>query len=43
MPFAVNTPLACGGVTVMSGNIIVADDDGAVCVPAARAAEVIQR
>lgn len=43
MPFAVNTPIACGGVTVMPGDIIVADDDGAVCVPAARAAEVIER
>ncbi|MDB5473710.1 MAG: ribonuclease regulator RraA, partial [Devosia sp.] len=26
MPFAVNTPIACGGVTVMPGDIIVADD-----------------
>ncbi|MGV3574731.1 MAG: ribonuclease activity regulator RraA [Devosia sp.] len=43
MPFSVNTPIACGGVTVMPGDIIVADDDGAVCVPAALAAEVIQR
>jgi regulator of RNase E activity RraA len=43
MPFAVNTPIACGGVTVMPGDIIVADDDGAVCVPVALAAEVIER
>lgn len=43
MPFAVNTPIACGDVTVMPGDIIVADDDGAVCVPAALAAEVIER
>lgn len=43
MPFAVNTPIACGGVTVLPGDIIVADDDGAVCVPAALAAEVIER
>ncbi|CAN7225602.1 MULTISPECIES: ribonuclease activity regulator RraA [unclassified Devosia] len=43
MPFAVNTPIACGGVTVVPGDIIVADDDGAVCVPAALAAEVIGR
>lgn len=41
MPFAVNTPIACGGVTVMPGDIIVADDDGAVCVPVALAEEVI--
>ncbi|MEO8244493.1 MAG: ribonuclease activity regulator RraA [bacterium] len=41
MPFAVNTPIACGGVTVMPGDIIVADDDGAVCVPVALADQVI--
>lgn len=43
MPFAVNVPIACGGVTVMPGDIIVADDDGAVCVPAALAETVIER
>jgi regulator of RNase E activity RraA len=41
MPFAVNGPIAVGGVLVMPGDIIVADDDGAVAVPAALAAEVI--
>ena len=34
MPFAVNGPIACGGVTVIPGDIVVADDDGAVVVPA---------
>jgi regulator of RNase E activity RraA len=43
MPFAVNVPIACGGVTVMPGDIIIADDDGAVCVPAALAETVIDR
>ena len=27
MPFAVNVPIACGGVTVIPGDIIVADDE----------------
>lgn len=43
MPFAVNVPVACGGVTVIPGDIIVADDDGAVCVPVALAPELIKR
>jgi regulator of RNase E activity RraA len=42
MPWAVNVAIACGGVTVIPGDIIVADDDGAVCVPVALAAEVIE-
>jgi len=41
MPFGVNIPISCGGVLVMPGDIIVADDDGAVCVPAQLAPEVI--
>ena len=42
-PFAVNVPVACGGVTVMPGDIVVADDDGAVCVPVALAPELAKK
>ncbi|MCY3717947.1 MAG: ribonuclease activity regulator RraA [Anaerolineaceae bacterium] len=42
MPFAVNRPIACGGTLVMPGDIIVADDDGAVNVPVALAEELIR-
>ncbi|WEK52069.1 MAG: ribonuclease activity regulator RraA [Candidatus Kaistia colombiensis] len=41
MPMDYNIPIACGGVTVIPGDIIVADDDGAVVLPAALAEEVI--
>jgi regulator of RNase E activity RraA len=33
-------PVGCGGVAVMPGDLIVADQDGAVCVPYALAEEV---
>jgi regulator of RNase E activity RraA len=39
-PHAVNVPIACGDVLVMPGDIIVADDDGAVVVPIALAPEL---
>ena len=32
-PNAVNVPIACGGTVVVPGDIIIADDDGAVVVP----------
>lgn len=41
-PNAVNVPIACGGVTVMPGDIIVADDDGAVVVPVSMAEAIIE-
>jgi regulator of RNase E activity RraA len=37
---AVNEPVACGGVRVRPGDIIVADGSGVVCVPAEQAARV---
>jgi regulator of RNase E activity RraA len=39
-PHAVNVPIACGDVLVMPGDIIIADDDGAVVVPIALAPEL---
>jgi regulator of RNase E activity RraA len=35
-------PIACGGVAIFPGDIIVADDDGAVVIPQALLAEVIE-
>ena len=41
-PFAVNVPIACGNTLVMPGDILVADDDGAVVVPIKLAPELIK-
>jgi regulator of RNase E activity RraA len=40
-PYAVNVPIACGGRLVMPGDIIIADDDGAVVCPAQLAPELV--
>lgn len=41
-PWAYNVAIACGGVLVLPGDIIIADDDGAVLLPA-KLAPVILR
>lgn len=41
-PWAYNVPIACSRVLVMPGDIIIADDDGAVLVPAKMAGFVAE-
>ena len=42
-PHAVNVPIGCSGTLVMPGDIIIADDDGAVVVPIALAPELLKK
>ena len=37
-----NEPIGCGGVAVFPGDVVVADDDGAVVIPQAMVAEVAE-
>lgn len=39
-PVAANVPVVCGGVTVRPGDLVAADYDGVIVIPAERAVEV---
>lgn len=42
-PGHINAPIRCGGVVVSPGDMVVADEEGIVVVPATRAAEILAK
>lgn len=40
-PGEVNVPIACAGMSVIPGDLVLGDADGVVCVPAAQAAALL--
>src|SRR5690606_6289688 len=40
---AVNVPVVCAGTLVQPGDVVIADDDGVVCVPAGRVQEIADK
>ena len=42
-PGEINVPVSCAGMAVLPGDLIVGDADGVIAVPAADAAEILQR
>ena len=42
-PGHINAPIRCGGVAVSPGDLVVADEEGIVVVPAARAADLLAK
>ena len=42
-PGEINIPIACAGMAVLPGDLIVGDADGVIAIPVAQAAEILKR